>query len=105
MSGKADSGKKAKDGAAKNFGNDGAPAAKTKAMLPCKEKHWIGVRVVNEKGKPVQGTKIKIKLTNGSTVEIASDKKGMYKTDKVLPAGSCDIWLPEIYDPEWKEHA
>jgi hypothetical protein len=82
------------------------PPGKEEPVQPCKrkdQKHWIGIRVVDDKGKPVAGVKVKVKLTDGSTVDVTTDKKGQWKTQKVLPAGSCDISFPETLDKEWKE--
>ena len=96
-------GKQAKDGAGQNFQQNPVPQAKANPVQECTPKHWIGVRVVDEMGKPVAGLKIKLKLTDGTTTEVTSDKQGKYTTAKVLPAGSCDISLPGVFDPEWKE--
>lgn len=96
------SGKQAQDGANQNFQPQSVPQAKVNPVHECKVKHWIGVRVVDEWGKPVAGLKIKLKLTDGTTTEVTSDKKGKYATAKVLPAGSCDISFPEVFDPEWR---
>lgn len=95
------SGEAAKDGAAKNFGTAPLPQAKCSVVLPCKKKHWIGVRVVDEAGKPVSGITIKLKLTDGTNPTVASDKNGNYKSDLTLPDGSCDISFPDLIDVEW----
>jgi hypothetical protein len=96
-------GKEAQQGVGQNFQPNPVPQGKVNPVQECKPKHWIGVRVVDEKGKPVVGVKIKLKLPNGNISEDTSDKNGKYTTGKALPAGSCDISLPEEFDLEWKE--
>jgi hypothetical protein len=98
----ANNGKNAKSGAGKDFNPAPIPVPK-QDPVPCAPKHWIGVRVVNEKGKPVAGVKLKLKLTDGTTPEVTSDKNGKYTTPKNLPAGNCEISFPDVFDLEWKE--
>jgi len=98
-------GKAAKDGAANNFKADAMPDAKADPVLPCKTCHWLGVRVVNDKGKPVAGVKMKLTLTDGTTPVVTSDKNGKFATKKVLSPGTCTIAMPDLFDAEWKEQA
>jgi hypothetical protein len=95
-------GNNAKAGAAKDCKAVPAPGGKANPVLGCEQKHWIGVRVVGEDGKPLAGVKIKLKLTDGTTRDVVSDANGKYVTDKVLPAGSCDISFPDLFDIEWQ---
>jgi hypothetical protein len=71
------------------------------------KKDWIGVRVVDEDGKPVKDVKVRLKLTDGSvtTVDFASAKleaDGSYRTEKILDPGDCEISFPDLFDVEWK---
>ena len=93
--------KNAKDGAG-NLGNGETPAPKEETVLPCQKKHWLGIRVVDEKGKAVSGVKVKLKLTDGTTPVITVDKSGNYKTAKCLSPGDCEISFPDLFDVEWK---
>jgi len=102
MSSKAVDNANAAQTGAQNLGSAPNPNPQDPPVMPCQKKHWIGVRVVDENGKPVKGVQVKIKLTDGTTTDITIDKSGSYKTAKVLPPGNCEISLPKIYDPEWK---
>jgi len=104
MSGKNPSNAKAaKDGAAKDFSASPAPDATEDPVPACEKKHWMAVRVVDERGKPVKDVKVKLKLSDGSTSNITTDKNGKFKTPKNLPPGNCTIALPDVFDAEWKE--
>ena len=92
--------KGAKEGGG-GLGGGKNPAPKGAPVLPCKKKHWFGVRVVDEKGKVVPGVKVKLKLTDGTTPEIIIDKTGAYKTATTLDPGNCDVSFPDLFDAEW----
>jgi len=73
---------------------------------PCGDNHWIGIKVVDEKGKSVTDVVVKLKPSDGSeriidlsTVKL---KRGTYKTRKNLPDGPCEVSFPETLDEEWK---
>ncbi len=87
---------------ANNLGGNNGPQGGNGAVLPCQKKHWFGIRVVDEKGKPVPGVKVKLKLTDGTTPAITIDDTGGYTTAKCLEAGNCEVTFPELFDVEWK---
>lgn len=100
--------KAAKAGADKQSKCD-APAAKEPAVKPCKLLHWFAVRVEFEgKGKLVEtGIKMKLKLNNGETRDVALGKGaqpgGKYDTTKILELTTdCEVSFPDIYDAEIK---
>ena len=67
---------------------------------------WIGVKVVDEAGHPVKDVKVRIKLTNGSTVDVdfnsaTLQSDGSYQTDHNIDPGQCEISCPELFDLEW----
>lgn len=71
------------------------------------QKDWIGVLVVDERGRPVKDVKVKLKLTDGSEVVIdflsaELQPDGSYRTDRVLDPGQCEISFPELCDAEWR---
>ncbi len=61
------------------------------------------MRVVDENGKALRGVRLKVKLTDGTTVDVTSDKNGKYTSAKSYPAGNCDITFPDTFNLEWKE--
>ncbi len=68
---------------------------------------WIGVKVVDEAGQPVKDVKVRIKLTNGSTVDVdfntaALQADGSYQTEHNIDPGQCEISCPELFDLEWR---
>jgi hypothetical protein len=93
--------KQAKEGA-ENLGGGQNPVVQEKPVLPCRKKHWIGVRVVDDQGKPVPGVKVKLKLNDGTTPDITVGKTGSYTTPKNLDTGNCEVSFPELFDVEWK---
>ena len=93
--------KNAKEGTG-NLGTGTNPAPKQDTVLPCQKKHWFGIRVVDEKGKAVAGVKVSLKLTDGTTPTITTDKSGSYKTDKCLSPGDCEVSFPDLFDVAWK---
>ena len=94
-----------------NMPSDSVPEpvdGKTAENCPLKDNtHWIAVRVVGEDdGKVIKDVSVKLKLTDGTerTVKLSDvtlKRDGSYRIDG-LPAGVCDISLPETFDPEWK---
>ncbi|SRR5579884_4124376 len=93
--------KEAKTGAEDGFGAGPVPSSDP-PVLPCEKKHWFGVRLVDDAGKPVALEKVKIKLSDGTVQNVRLDKAGNFKTKKILPAGSCQVWFPDLFDVEWK---
>ena len=98
----AKNGDAAKKGAADGFDDKSAPDAKPDPVLPCKQNHWVGYRVVNDLGKPVAGVKVKITYPDKTTADTVSDKKGQFKSAKTLGEGECEFSFPDLYDAEWK---
>lgn len=84
-----------------------APPPQQSAPAKEKEKTWIGVRVVDQRGKPVKDVRVQIKLTDGQVViiDMASEElepDGSYRTEKVLDPGLCEISFPDLDGSEWK---
>lgn len=73
---------------------------------PCGDTHWIGIKVVDEKGKTVDDVVVSLKASDGSvrTIDLSTVKleKGVYKTRKNLPDGPCEVTFPQTLDIEWK---
>lgn len=76
--------------------------------LPCdkENKHWVGVRVEDEKGKLVKDVTVHLKLPDGSDVDIdmataAVGADGAYKTCKTYDPGTCDFSFPSLFNLEW----
>ncbi len=74
-----------------------APAQKTL--------HWIGVKVVDTDGKIVKDVTVNGELSGsaGFSVEMvgAAGADGIYKTDKIYTATTCDFTFPTLHDVEW----
>jgi hypothetical protein len=71
------------------------PNAKTK-------KTWIEIRLVNKKGDPVPGAKYRLKLTDGSVQEGATDDFGSTRVSGIDP-GTCEVSFLEFDAKEWKK--
>lgn len=83
----------------------GSVAGSRNGVLPCK-RHWVGVRVEDEDGVTVRDIEVSFKLTDGShfTMNLSSQTlgaDGSYRTQVILPDGTCRFGLPEIQDVEW----
>ncbi|HTX39057.1 MAG TPA: hypothetical protein VME43_28730 [Bryobacteraceae bacterium] len=81
----------------------GPPAAKTKAPKP---KHWIGVKVVDQDGKPVKDVTVNGEFNDGASfsVDFSSatlQPDGSYKTETIYDGTTCDFTFPSLYDVEW----
>lgn len=96
-------GQAAQAGADSNFAGSPAPAASEPAVMACQERHWFGVRVVDEDGKPVANATVLVKLSDGTEQTVTVGADGRFTTAKVLPGGSCEVSLPKTFDVEWKE--
>jgi hypothetical protein len=93
-------------GIQKNQSNKPVPKKDEGAVESCPyRKHWFGAKVVDEAGNIVTDVAAKIKLIDGSEVEVDfaadTDDDGVWKTEKVLPAGDCVVAFPEVYNMEW----
>lgn len=100
--------KDARDGAQDQPGTD-APAKNDAAVNPCKNKHWIAVRVEwEDTGKLVEtGIQKRLDLNNGETRNVALDPGaqpgGKYSTGMILDStDDCHICFPDMYDAEIK---
>jgi hypothetical protein len=98
--------KNAQDGAKKQPKAD-APAPNQPPVKQCKCDHWIAVRVEFEDNKKLveTGIKMKLKLNNGETRDIALSKGaqpgGKYDTTKILSLTTdCEVSFPDMYDAE-----
>jgi hypothetical protein len=82
-----------------------APAA-DKDTQACSLKHWIGLKVQDESGDKVTDVRVRVKQPDGNVLSLDLSQEtleadGTYRTQKVLPAGNCEISFPEIYNLEW----
>ncbi len=87
-----------------NMGGGAVPGAKT-GVAPC-QKHWVAVRVEDEDGTVVRDIKVHGELTDGGdfTMNLSSQTlgaDGSYRTQVVLPSGTCKFGLPDVQDAEW----
>lgn len=78
----------------------------TQSVLPCQQKHWFGIRVVDEAGKAVKDVTAEILLVGGmpAVVDFSTEpleKDGTWRTEKVLESGQCAVAFPELYNLEW----
>lgn len=103
MSGKSTTAaKQSQAGIAQNVPDRPVPTASEDPVRPCRhERHWFGVRVTDEAGKPVKGLTVSLTLSDGSTTRVTLPDHGAHTTDRVLPAGQCQISLPDVLDVEW----
>jgi hypothetical protein len=75
-------------------------------VLPCQQKHWFGIRVVDEAGKVVKDVTAELLLTGGTQAVVdfsteTLEKDGTWRTQKVLESGQCVVSFPELYNLEW----
>lgn len=64
------------------------------------EKTWIGIKLVDEKGRPVPRRKYRIKLPNFETREGTLDDKGEARINGIDP-GDCEITFPRTHEEDW----
>ena len=99
--------KSAQDCAAATESQSGKPVPQgDKPVLPCQQKHWFGIRVVDEAGKVVTDVTAEVLLTGGSLAVVdflteSLEKDGAWRTEKVLESGQCVVAFPDLYDMEW----
>src|SRR5258708_5861327 len=99
--------KEAGTASGKDMCKQDASPAKPGAVLPCeKPKHWIGVKVEDEDGKPVKDVTVHCKLNDGTAFSVdfstaALEKDGSYQTKKVLDAATGDFTFPDLHNVEW----
>jgi hypothetical protein len=100
--------KAAQDGAKDQPGGD-APAQNEAPVKPCKNKHWIAVRVQwEDTGKLVEtGIQKKLDLNNGErrniTLNPGAQPGGKYSTGMILDStDDCHISFPDMYAAEIK---
>lgn len=82
------------------------PAPGDQPVLPCQQKHWFGIRVVDEAGKVVKDVTAEALLTGGAqaVVDFSTEpleQDGTWRTEKVLEAGQCAVSFPDLYNMEW----
>lgn len=56
---------------------------------------WIGVQVLDEEGKPVEGVRYELDLTDGSVRQGRTDREGIVRAEGI-PAGQCKLRLPDF---------
>jgi len=81
----------AKDATAALGAKTAAPAGHS--PLPIRTKHWIGVTVVDQDGRPVKDVTVHGEVSdhNSFTVDMSTAApEGTYKTDKIYDGTTCD---------------
>jgi hypothetical protein len=73
---------------------------------PPRQKHWIGIRAVDEAGKAVKDVTAELLLTGGSQASVdfstePVEPDGTWRTEKVLDYGQCTVSFPDLYNVEW----
>jgi hypothetical protein len=76
-----------------------APKKNSKTQK-CKKgkKHWIGVRVEDENGKPVADVLTHAQLGDD---EFSVIPEGYYRTQVIFDATTCEFSFPGLYDVDW----
>ncbi len=92
-------------GAAMGNGGGGAAPGGQAGVAAC-QKHWVGVRVQTDDGVTLRDIKVHGELTDGSDFTFVLSSQtlgpdGSYRTQVILPAGTCRFGLPDIQDVEW----
>lgn len=92
---------------ARNQPASNVPAKDEAPVRPCKDKHWIAVRVEwEDDGKLVEtGIQKKLHLNNGETRNVALDPGvqagGKYSTGWILDlTDDCHVSFPDMYTAE-----
>jgi hypothetical protein len=76
------------------------PAPAPPPPRPVKNKTWIGIELVDDKGKPVPGEQYRIVLPDGSQEEDRLDAQGRAHINNIDP-GECQISFPNVDAREW----
>ena len=66
-----------------------------------KEKTWIQIELIDDKGKPVPNEPYRIELTDGSVQTGQLDDEGKARHEGIDP-GTCKVTFPNIDAKEWK---
>ena len=77
--------------------DDGQDAANKQEKV----KTWVGIELVDHRGRPVAGEKYKITLADGSVKQGTLDNKGKAKIDNVEP-GACTVTFPDRPGQAWE---
>jgi type VI secretion system secreted protein VgrG len=78
-----------------------APRHNPKSTQNKNKKHWIGLKLVDEAGKPVPGEEYIITLPDGTTVASGTtDEKGEARVENIDP-GNCKITFPNLDQDVW----
>jgi type VI secretion system secreted protein VgrG len=73
-----------------------APSFNPKSKKNKDKTHWIGIKLVDKKGKPVAGEKYRVTLPDGTTLaEGTLDEKGEAKVTNIDP-GNCKVTFPNL---------
>lgn len=66
----------------------------TAPMLPCKQKTWVEVRLIDPDGKPVANERFRIELPDGTVHEGTTDAEGLGGLEMLDP-GEGVLTLPD----------
>jgi hypothetical protein len=70
-------------------------------LQECKKKTWVGIELLDSKGKPVPGKPYRVELPDGRVVEGALDQMGTAGVSGIDP-GNCKITFPNLDARSWK---
>lgn len=92
-----------------NMSSQGTTGANSGSVQSCdekKQKHFIGIKVLDEEGKVVKDVVVKGKGDDGTalTIDLSSatlEKDGTFRTKKVLDAANFDFTFPDVFNVEW----
>ena len=63
--------------------------------------HWIGIKLVDEDGRPVPGERFRLALPGGEIVEGTLDETGQARVEG-LPEGSGKVCFPDMDKDRWR---
>ncbi|WP_394829015.1 carboxypeptidase-like regulatory domain-containing protein [Pendulispora albinea] len=61
---------------------------------------WVGLRIVDQNGRPVPGVQYRITLASGATIEGEVDSNGKARIEGLSP-GPCSIACPDLDGRAW----
>jgi hypothetical protein len=70
-------------------------------VVDCRKKTWVGIELLDNRGKPVPGKAYRIDLPGGQVVEGALDQMGTAGVSGIDP-GNCKITFPKLEARSWK---
>lgn len=72
------------------------------ARLRAREEHWLEIRLVDERARPMAGALYQVELPDRTMVQGRLDADGLARLDHIAAAGACRVSFPEIDGAEWR---